>query len=170
MNAGSGDFDTAALYRAIEDHRLARGVTWAEVARDINSLFRDASSSPISVTTLRSLQTRTVVEGDGVLQVLRWLDAAPERFMPGTTRSEALPHARADQLLRFDTQRVYVALDARRHERGISWKQVAYEIPGTSASSLTRLAHGGRTSFPQIGRIAQWLERTIASLVRVTDR
>jgi hypothetical protein len=114
MNAGIGDFDIAALYRAVEDRRLARDTTWVDVARDINSLFRDAPSSPISVSTLRSFQIRTVVEGDGVLQVLRWLDVPPEMFM--------------------------------------------------------HLVHGGRTSFPLIGRIAQWLGCTTASLVRVTDR
>jgi hypothetical protein len=52
----------------------------------------------------------------------------------------------------------------------MTWKEVAGEIPGSTAASLTRLAKGGRTGFPDVARIAAWLGCPVASLTRAFDR
>jgi len=70
------------------------------------------------------------------------------------------------RILRFDTRAIYAALDARRTERGMTWRQVAAEIGGLNAASLTHLAKGGRTSFPGVMRITAWLGRSAANFTR----
>jgi hypothetical protein len=73
------------------------------------------------------------------------------------------------QILRFDTAAIYAQLDARRREQRLTWAHVAREVGGLSAAGLTRLANGGRTAFPDVIRIARWLERPVATLTRISD-
>jgi hypothetical protein len=166
----SVDFDIAALYDALDTERRTRGMSWQQLARDISRLFRDVPARPISPSTLTGMRSRRAIEGDGVLQMLRWLERSPESFVPGHGSAPMLPDAAPDEILRFDTPRIYGALDERRAARGITWRDVASEIRGTTAESLQRLAKGGRTSFPEVARIARWLGRPVASLTRVADR
>ena len=100
--------------------------------------------------------------------MLRWLGRTPESFIPGheAAPKEALPFAEPGQLLRFDTQKLDEALDAQRTARGWTWRQMADDIGGMAVSSLTRLQKGGRTAFPDVLRLAQWLRRPVASFVR----
>jgi len=166
------DFDVDALYAALDAQRQARGLTWTELGREINGQFQRASVRAISVSTITGMRKRRVIEGDGVLQMLRWLGRTPESFVPGhkaATSEGALPHARQGQILRFDARAIHAALDAQRAERGMTWTQVAAEIGGCAAPSLTRLAKGGRTGFPEVVRIARWLGRPVASLTRLSD-
>jgi hypothetical protein len=104
------DFDVAALYAALDVERQARGLSWAATARAIGS---------ISASTLTGMQTRRVVEGDGVLQVLGWLGRSPESFVPGASDGALLPTVPAGGILRFDPQRIYDALNTRRVERNL---------------------------------------------------
>ena len=164
------DFDVDALYGALDARRRAAGLSWAEAAREISRLFRDTPARPISASTLSGMRGRATLEGDGVLQVLRWLGCAPERFVPGSGDASPLPDVPPDRILRFDTKAIHAALDARRTERGSSWGEVAREIPGASAASITRMAMGGRASFPLVARIAAWLGCPIASLARAVSR
>lgn len=166
------DFDLQALYDALDAERAARGMSWREAARDISRSFVDSPARPIAASTLTGLRDRGVAEGDGVLQILRWLGRAPESFIPGceTDETHALPAILPHQILRFDTRLIHVAMDARRTALGMSWEDVAREIPGFSAASLRNLAKGGRTSFPHVARIARWLEQPIARFTRAADR
>lgn len=118
----------------------------------------------------QALRTRRVVEGDGVLQVLRWLGRSPESFVPGAVDGVGLPDPGPGRILRFDTELIYDALNTRRVERNLTWRQVANEIGDSSEASLTRLAKVGRVAFPLASRIARWLGRPIASLTRVSRR
>ncbi len=103
-----------------------------------NSRSRSARSSrgtglsPIAASTLSGMRGKRVIEGDGVLQALRWLNRTPESFVPGhvPAANEALPHVDPDRILRFDAIAIYQALDAQRIARGLSWSQVAREIGG----------------------------------------
>jgi hypothetical protein len=159
----SGTFDVHALYTALDAQRCLRQMSWPEVARAIGG---------VSPSTLTGTQTRGSVEGDGVLQMLRWLGRTPESFIPGYQEAageDSLPHAGSSQKLRFDTKAIHAALDARRLEHGMTWQQVAKEIGGTNASNLTRLAHGGRVSFPNVMRTFRWLGRPAAGFVWVSD-
>jgi len=155
------DFDVAALYAAVDAERQARGLSWTDTARVIGS---------ISTSTLKGLRTRRVVEGDGVLQILRWLRRSPESFVPGSVDGIGLPDPGPGDILRFDTELIYDALNTRRVEQNLTWREVANEIGDSSVASLTRLAKGGRVAFPSVSRIARWLGRPIASLTYVSPR
>jgi hypothetical protein len=77
------DFDVDALYEALDAQRCARAMSWEQAARAISAQFRDAPSRPLAPSTLTGMRGRSVLEGDGVLQMLRWLGRAPESFVPG---------------------------------------------------------------------------------------
>jgi hypothetical protein len=117
-------------------------------------------------------RTRSAAEGDGVLAMLRWLNRTPESFMPGYRESEQidarLPDVPPGKVLRFDSKKIYAAVDARRIERQMTWPQVAKEI-GTNASSLMHLAKGKRVVFPGVMRIFRWLKRPAADFTRASD-
>lgn len=114
-----------------------------------------------------------VAEGDGVLQMLRWLNRTPESFMPGHPHSEdaseRLPHVPLHYVLRFDTKKLHAALDTKRIERKMTWVQVAGEV-GVGVSTLIHLSRGGRTAFPQVMRILRWLGRPAAEFTRASER
>src|SRR6185437_1581883 len=79
------------------------------------------------------------VEGNIVLQ----MRAHTGEFVPGHPAPLAprtqLPKAPADRRLRWDVPALHAALDARRRERGMTWKQVAEEIGGFTPAMLTGL-------------------------------
>ena len=166
----STDFDVDALYAALDAERQSRGLSWQQVAQEISHQFEHARATPISPSTLFGMRERRVIEGDGVLQMLRWLHRTPESFVPGQAAMEndTLPQVDAHQILRFDAKAIYEALNAQRSERGMTWKQVASEI-GCNAPNLTRLANGGRVSFPDVMRIFRWLGRPAAAFTRASD-
>src|SRR6185437_7130214 len=95
----SGTFDVTALYAALDDARRERGLSWTAAARAIG----------VSPSTLRGLRERTAVEGDGVLQMLRWLDRAPESFTLGrrAIAGATLPSVGPGNVLRFDAAAIY---------------------------------------------------------------
>jgi hypothetical protein len=165
-------FDLRALAAALDAQRQARGLSWAEVARQISDRFERTPATPVNASTIKGVGTRPVAEGDGVLAMLLWLDRTPESFVPGhpwaTAEAARLPRASANAILRFDAQAIHAALDARRSEKRLNWAQVAREIGGFQASGLTRLAHGGRIGFPRVMRIFAWLERPAASFTHLS--
>lgn len=166
----AADFSLAALYEAIDDLRRRRGLSWTQAMREINGPFKGLVSRPISRSTVTSLRTKAVAEGDGVLQMLRWLDRSPESFIPGHilfNADFARPAIGPHQILRFDTRKLHAALNAERLRRGLSWDQVAAEIRGFSAGSLMYLSKGGRTGFPHVTRITAWLGRPVVEFTRV---
>ena len=166
------DFNLADLYAALDAQRQQRGLTWSQAMREINLSIAAAGMRPIAQSTVSGLRTKPVGEGDGILQMLRWLKRAPESFVPGFEPSaqHALPDAPDDRILRFDTVKLHAALDAARVARGFTWQQVSRELPGTSAGSLMHLKKGGRTGFPHVARMARWLDQPVASFVRLTRR
>ena len=170
----TADFDIAALYAALDAQREARGLTWQAVAREINGQFAGQFSlvrtRPIAASTITGMRSRSTIEGDGALQMLRWLGRTPESFVPGSvTEGAALPEVPPHEILRFDTKKIYAAMDARRVEHALTWKQVANELGAGTSASLTRYANGGRTGFPIITRIARWLDRPVAYFTRASS-
>jgi hypothetical protein len=78
------DFDILALHQAIDTKRFERRLTWSAVAREVNRTGERKDPHPISPSTISGLKNRRWgVEGDGVLQMLLWLDRSPESFVPG---------------------------------------------------------------------------------------
>ena len=165
-------FDVTALYAALDAQRVARGMSWLQVAREISGRIEGVPARSIGTSTLTGMRARGAVEGDGVLQMLLWLGRPPESFMPGheegKTATASLPRIAPGQVLRFDAKAMHASLNARRIERGMTWQQVASEIGSCNASSLTRLAKGGRVSFPQVMRIFAWLGRPAARFTRIS--
>jgi uncharacterized protein YfiM (DUF2279 family) len=162
------DFDVAALHAALNAQRLARGLSWEGVVREMaGSTGRVAAARSLSASTLSGLLTRRSVEGDGVLGMLRWLDRTPESFVPGhpapTTPETTLARTDPHLILRWDVPALHHALDMQRRERGMTWKQVADEIGGFTPGMLTGLATAQRTGFPQVMRLVAWLGRPAVS-------
>jgi len=166
-------FSLRALYDAIDAQRQARGISWAQVIAEMNGSASRSAGHRLSRSTVVGLRGRRVAEGDGVLQMIRWLKRTPESFIRGAEApagpGTAWASVPANKVLRFDTRKLHSAVDAHRQERDLSWKQAAAEIEvGTSV--LTRLSGGGRTSFPQVMRILGWLGSPTAEFTRLADR
>jgi len=163
----STDFSLPRLYDSLDQQRRARRLSWAEVAREINR-----GSRGLSPSTMRAMRTATMAEADGVLQMLRWLGRTPESFASTTTPFEEeeskLPAASERGTLRFDTAKLYAALDTRRIERRMTWSTLGKEV-GMSAAQLARLSEGGRIAFPHVIRVTGWLNTPAAAFVRVSD-
>jgi hypothetical protein len=109
-----------------------------------------------------------------VLQVLRWLGRTPESFLSDPTRSmspdEELPETVPDRVLRLDTRAIYDALAQERGRRGLTWQQVADELPGFTANMLTNLANGPLIGFPRVMTLTQWLGLPVSTFVRARSR
>ena len=163
-------FDVDALYAALDAERQARGMSWSDLTRAINDLFKNVPARPISTSTITGMRGRRALEGNGVLQMLVWLGRTPESFIPGrkgpARPEEMLPLVGDSRILRFDTPAIFAALDVQRAARGMTWRQVATEIGGVNVAGLTRLANGGRVGFPDVMRIAEWLRRPVAGFTR----
>lgn len=169
----SPDFSIAALYAALDAQRGARGMNWQQAAREISAPFDKCSAKPISASTLRALCAREAVEGDGVLQMLLWLDRTPESFVADSNgvdaQGAALRRLESHQILRFDAKALFAMLYAKRTERSLTWKQIADAVGGINAAGLTRLANGGRVAFPQVMRVTRWLGRPAATFTRASN-
>ena len=170
---GNQDFDLQALYAALDHQRRALSMTWSEVARAISTRHAETPGRGVSTSTVTGIRHRRQVEADGVLQMLRWLDRTPESF--GAARDTAenlsalLPPIQPHQTLRFDACAIHAALEARRALRTLSWTAIAQEIGGCTPASLTRLAKGGRVSFPHVMRVIRWTGKTACEFMRASD-
>ena len=156
------DFDLPALQLALDAQRIARGLSWAALAKQLG----------VSQSTLKGLGGRPTAEGDGVLRAVAWLGRSPESFVPGRTVAAAegaLPTDAAGAL-RFDTLGLYAALEAARAARQLTWQEVAVLSGAGSAAALTRLRAGGRVMFPVVMRVLGWLGAPAARFVRVVSR
>jgi hypothetical protein len=167
-------FDLRALQDALDGERRTRKLTWDQLAAEINEPFKHTPSIPISVGTIRTMTTKRSVTSAVVLQVLRWLRRTPESFLAGRDQApaprEALPGAGPAQILRFDTAAIHAALDARRREQGMTWREVASEIRGFTPSMLTNLANGPLIGFPRVMALMQWLGRPASDFVRARSK
>lgn len=163
-----------AFHAELDTQRRARSVSWTELAAEINRPFESTPSIPIHPATLRDMLKKRSVTSAVVLQVLRWLGRTPESFLSGPVRNassdERLPEAGLDRILRFDTRAIYDALQEERLKRGLTWQQVAHELPGFTPSMLTNLASGPLIGFPRVMTLTQWLNRPAATFVRARSR
>jgi hypothetical protein len=168
----SDEFSLQDLFLALDEQRRARSLTWSQATREIARQPASSSKPALSVSTVTGTRIRTVAEADGVLQMLLWLHRTPESFVPNhpepADAQAELPEVPRNKVLRFDTRKIHDALDVRRLERGMSWTEVSREI-GLGASSLTYLARGGRTAFPQVMRIVRWLGLPAAHFTHASD-
>ena len=168
----SSDFSLRALHAALDAQRKARGLSWSQVTQEMHQTFKHVSTRRLSPSTMSGIGARSSAEGDGVLAMLRWLNRSPESFIPGHKDSEdndaRLPDIPAGKILRFDTKKLYAALDSRRIERNMTWPQVAKEA-GTGVSTLMYLSKRTRVAFPGVMRIFKWLGQPAAHFTRASD-
>ena len=68
-------------------------------------------------------------------------------------------------MLRFDSIALYKALDAKRAEEGMTWKQVA-DLIGVSAQTITRTREGGRMEVDGMLAMVFWLGVPVESFTR----
>jgi hypothetical protein len=157
-------FDPQALYDAVDARRRERGMSWADLSRELH----------ISTTTIKGMTTRTWgIELDGVIGLSRWVGRTVESFAGGDggPSPEAVSYATARRFLRFDTKSLYTAVDSERERRGMTWDQVAAEIwplGPWGATQLKGLARGGRADVYKALATCEWLGRTIQSFERET--
>lgn len=64
-------FDAKALYAALDRQRTARGLTWAQVAREVG----------VSASTLTRTRGGGRMEVDGMLAMVSWLRVPVETFV-----------------------------------------------------------------------------------------
>ena len=69
-------FDSQALYRALDERRASRGLSWKQVAEETG----------VSVSTLTRTRLSGRLEVDGVLAMVSWLGRTVESFARETTR------------------------------------------------------------------------------------
>jgi hypothetical protein len=68
--------------------------------------------------------------------------------------------------MKFDFERFYQAVNAKRTERAASWRQVAREI-GIGKSTLARMAQNKRPDADGLAALSFWAELNPADFVRV---
>lgn len=162
-------FDMRAFHAALDAARLAKGLSWAELAAQTNRPFEGTTSIPIHPATLRNMLAKRSVTSAVVLQALAWLGRTPESFLtsPPSFPEAPLPDSGPSHVLRFDTRALHAALNAQRRTRGLSLAQVAAELPGFTTSMLSNLATGPLIGFPRVMLLTQWVGRPAADFVRV---
>jgi hypothetical protein len=162
-------FDMRAFHAALDAARQAKGLSWAELAAQTNRPFEGTTSIPIHPATLRDMLAKRSVTSAVVLQALAWLGRTPESFLtsPPTFPAVPLPDSGPGHVLRFDTRAMHAVLNAQRQAQGLSWAQVAAELPGFTSSMLTNLATGPLIGFPRVMLLTQWLGRPVSDFVRV---
>jgi len=168
-----GDFDLIAFYEAMDAQRVARGLSWRQVADELwqqsSALNGRRRDHPISPSTLTGIAKRGDTTCQHALFILRWLGRSPESFVPGSLVDAQLPAAGPDRRLRWNLGALYEALDARRRARGLSWTELARLIR-CGPSQLTgiriaRYAIGMRLAM----RIVQWLEEPASTFVYAAE-
>jgi hypothetical protein len=165
-------FDNAALYAALDEKRIALGLSWQRVADQmweqsaaLNDRRRD---HPISPSTLTNVSRSPRTSCQHALFMLRWLGRAPESFLrPAVEADERFNLAAAGQdlRLRWALKLLYVALDEKRRREGLTWAALAAAL-GCSSGQLTGLRTAKyATSMDLAMRITQWLGRPAADFV-----
>lgn len=164
------DFDLRALADALDEQRVARGLSWPGVIREMIG-SKEHQRRQLSASTVKSVGSGAVAEADGVLQMLSWLKRSPESFITEyhEPADAQLPEVPKGKILRFDTRKLFCALEAERIDHAMTWEQVASETR-CGASGLKPLSQGGRTVFPAVMRLTRWLDQPAANFVGVADR
>ena len=167
-------FDLIGFHRYLDRERQKRKLSWVQLAEEVNRPFTNTPSIPIHPATLRDMPKKRSVTSAVVLQVLRWLGKSPEAFLvpPGeeSEQEAALPEAAMNHVLRLDTHALHTALEAERKRRGMTWVEVAAELPGFQPAMLTNLATGPLIGFPRVMLLTQWLRVPLSRFVRARPR
>jgi hypothetical protein len=166
------EFNARSLYAAMDAQREDHGLSWAQVAAELwdqsSVLNERRGDHPISASTLTGIAKRGDCTCQHALFILRWLGRTPESFLvpaPPNGDGAMLPVVGRDKRLRWNLAALADALDARRRERGLTWKALAAELGCTehqvSGLRTVRYAIGMRLAM----RIVQWLQQPAAAFI-----
>jgi hypothetical protein len=165
-------FDNAALYAALDEKRTALGLSWQSVADQMweqSAALNDRRQDhPISPSTLTNVSRSQRTSCQHALFMLRWLGHAPESFLLGVAEADELfnlPAADQDHRLRWALKLLYVALDEKRREEGLTWVALAAALE-CSPGQLTGLRTAKYATTTDLAmRITQWLGRPAVDFV-----
>jgi hypothetical protein len=164
-------FDVAALYDAMDARRAELGLSWAAVARQLaaqaGALNDRPGAHPISPSTITNMAKKPRPSCQHVLPMLRWLGRSPESFLVGADDDPrfALPSAGPNHRLRWSLVALYEALDLKRRDERLSWRELA-DVLHCSPGQLTGLRTAKyATGIDLAMRIVQWLGRPAADFV-----
>jgi hypothetical protein len=156
----------------IDTRRAQLGLTWKQVADQLWELSCDLNDRrhdhPISPSTLTSMATKPRATCQHALFMLRWLGRNPESFLTGETADDPrfdLPLAGPDRRLRWSLKLLYAAMDEKRRQEGLTWRELAAALE-CSPNQLTGLRTARyATNIELAMRIVQWLGRPAADFV-----
>jgi hypothetical protein len=172
-------FDVAALYAALDTRRAELRLTWKQVADELWDLSAELNDKrhdhPISPSTLTNMAKNPRTSCQHALFMLRWLGRTPESFLAGDAddggrelgAQPALPAAGPDRRLRWSLKLLYVTMDEKRRDDGLTWPQLGAQIR-CSPNRLTALRTAKfATDMDLAMRIVQWIGRPAADFVYV---
>lgn len=169
------DFDFAAFVEAFDTRRRARGLGWYELADELWDQSAELNvrlmDHPLCGGAVSRLGTRGATSCQYALFLLRWLDRPPEDFLTGSVvdvGDPRLPEPGPGHRLRWDLNELYLALNARRQERGLTWAELAQTI-GCTPSRLTNLRTARLADLALAMRVTQWLETPAADYVHAAE-
>jgi hypothetical protein len=166
------DFDCHRLFRALDDQRLSRGMSWRQVATDMwqlsAELNRRRDDHPVSPSTITNVGQRGATSCQHALFFLRWLGRTPESFLGGGVGEVGegwLPPCGVDRRLRWDLAELYQALNEQRLGRSLTWAQLARQLRVTP-NQLTGLRTARfATGINVAMHVVQWLERPASDFI-----
>lgn len=166
-----------AFFQALDSRRQERGLTWSGVAAEINATSEvlDAKlgvNHPVSPSTLSGIPKRGAISCQHALIFALWLDSPLESFVHNARPDipeKRLEHVGPDNRLRWNIPALYEAVDARRQELGLNWRQAAEEI-GTAPGQLTGLKTIKYAIAIDLAMlITQWLGRPAADFTYAAE-
>ena len=168
-------FDGAALIHALDGQRADRGLGWTDLADELHGQSAElnahlADHSMCQGALVRTARRKTM-SCQYALIILRWIRRSPEEFLTGPrvdVGDTRLPEPGPDRRLRWDLGEMYVALNAQRRERGLTWVALAQEIECTP-SRLTNLRSARLADMGLSMRVTQWIRQPAAAFVHPCD-
>jgi hypothetical protein len=164
-------FDCGALFEALDVQRRERGLGWYELADEMwqqsSTLNAQRADHPLCGGAVQRLQTRGATSCQYALFMLRWLRRAPEDFLAGPivdVGEVRLPKAGANSRLRWNLSQLHAALNEQRHERDLTWAELASELSCTP-SRLTNLRTARLADMDLAMRVTQWLGKPASTFI-----
>lgn len=132
----SARFDLGELYRVVDRERLHHGFTWEALAVSVG----------VSASTIRRYRHASDAEADGVLALIRWLEAAPEDFVTGGMIERAKLPTAGHGFVRVDMDQVRAASSNVQSSRKGSRTTIQRLVEVSARSdrpvvAFTRLSH-----------------------------
>lgn len=165
------ELDFGAFTGAFDAERRSRGLTWFTFTDELWDQSADLNAQRpedhcLCGGAVSRLPAREDTSCQYALFMLRWLGRPPEDFVRdardvGDTR---LPDAGPDRRLRWDLPQLYVALDERRRELGLTWSGLA-DVLSCTPSRLTNLRSARQADLALVMRVTQWLGRPAADFI-----